>query len=669
MTTSLPCLIYSATPEWASQIGSSLNSFFTLLYLESPARVQNELTLHQNRVLLMDMQSPDSLDLLSCIIRKFPNALVIALGLPGCDPMLQAAQWGVYATESDEVDRHRLAALVQRALDLASLAAENRLLRQESVRLTANAEAAQRQPSTDQETAFDIRDFATALRHFTHVETLLHRLVDEVAGALRVARVGIFCRTRDVASYQLRSGLRCLESTAHLDYPEAHPQVLWLTINNHAICRFNLEHIKDPTTRLMLQEMLDQMGAEVIVPLQSRNRLLGWLFVGHLSTGQPFEDRHLHNLISLTECVSTTLENALLYEEVTIQKTLAETLLHSMASGIIAVDDSGIVRWYNEAAQILFGVSADAAIGRPIEKLGSRLADLLRKTLGESGAPQSEEWVEQATQRSLATRTQRLSNQARCLGAVAIVQDTTDQKTLKAQQDKLDRATFWTELAASLSHEIRNPLVAIKTFAQLLPERYHDKEFQNEFKDLVSSEVERLNGIVDQIHVFANPPPLVFKPLSLKRCLEACVSRLFPPQQTPKIRVSCSISDTLPTIMGDERALTEAFTHIMNNSVEALASTPKGELTLALGLTSETEKPQRFIITFKDNGPGIPPSLLDKVFSPFSTTKARGLGLGLPIARRTITDHHGDILVHSNEFGVLITIHLPLSPPCLEAHS
>lgn len=664
-----PCLIYSATPEWSARIGTSLNSFFSLLHLESPARVQAELAQNQNRVLLLDMQSPDSLDLLSAIIRSFPNTLVIALGMPGCDPMLQAAQLGVYATESDEVDRRRLAALVQRAHDLASLAAENRLLRQESVRLTATAEAAQRQPAPDQEAAFDIRDFAAALRHFTHVETLLHRLVDEVAGALRVSRVGIFCRTRDVASYRLRSGLRCLESTGQLDYPESHPHVLWLTVNTHAICRFNLEHIKDPTTRLMLQDMLDQMGAEVILPLQSHNRLLGWLFVGHLSTGQPFEDRHLHNLISLTECVSTTLENALLYEEVTIQKTLAETLLHSMSSGIIAVDDSGIVRWYNEAAQILFGVSSDAAIGRPIEKLGSPLANLLRGTLGESGAPQSEEWVDQATHRNLSTRTQRLSNQDRCLGAVAIVQDTTAQKTLKAQQDKLDRATFWTELAASLSHEIRNPLVAIKTFAQLLPERYADKEFQNEFKDLVSSEIERLNGIVDQIHVFANPPPLVFKPLSLKRCLEVCVSRLFPPIPPPKIRVTTSLQDALPNMMGDERALSEAFTHIMVNSVEALAATPRGEITITLALTSGIGAPQRFIITFKDNGPGIPPSLLEKVFSPFSTTKARGLGLGLPIVRRTIMDHCGDIMVHSNEFGVLITIHLPLTSPGMEPPS
>jgi len=99
---------------------------------------------------------------------------------------------------------------------------------------------------------------------------------------------------------------------------------------------------------------------------------------------------------------------------------------------------------------------------------------VLRRTLREEGVEFTEEWIDAATKRNLAVRTQRLMNRAQCLGAVAVVQDTTDQRLLKEKQDRLDRATFWAELAASMSHEVRNPLVAIKTFAQLLPERYED---------------------------------------------------------------------------------------------------------------------------------------------------------------------------------------------------
>ena len=73
---------------------------------------------------------------------------------------------------------------------------------------------------------------------------------------------------------------------------------------------------------------------------------------------------------------------------------------------------------------------------------------------------------------------------------------------------QLERAQFWTDLAAGMSHEIRNPLVAIKTFAQLLPERYADAEFRAEFSRLVAGEVDRLNGIIEQINAFAHPPAL-----------------------------------------------------------------------------------------------------------------------------------------------------------------
>lgn len=661
MTLSSSCLLFSANAEWVARMKAHLAPSVTPRPVDSPARVQEELEHQQDRVLLLDLLSPESFTLLPLVLRKYPRTLIIVFGLPGSDPMIQAEQWEVYAAESDTVDRARLIHLVQRALHHLELASENHLLRQETLRLNAITETFQSRTAPEAPPSLNLRDFSAALRHFTHVDTLLHRFVDEVANAMRVSRIGIFSRTRDIASYRLRAGLRCLESTSSLEYGETHPFVLWLTVHTHAVTRAHLDHIREVTARVMLQDMLDQMGAEVLIPLQSHNRLLGWIFVGHLSTGLPLDKHHLDNLISLTECVSTTLENALLYEEVTIQKTLAETLLHSLPSGIIAVDDAGIVRWYNESAQTLFGIGADTAIGRPVEGLGSRLADLLRGTLGESGAALSAEWLEPLTRRLLSTRTRRLVTQTRCLGAVAFVQDITDQKSRQEQLDRQDRAAFWTELAASLSHEVRNPLVAIKTFAQLLPERYGDKEFQTEFKDLVSSEVERLNGIVDQIHAFAHPPSITFKPFSLKSCLDACVARVIPADAPLKPRVSLSFPDAPLEMSGDEKALGEAFMHILQNSVEALAASPQGEITISV--TPDSSAPRDgVVIAFKDNGPGIRPELLDKIFTPFSTTKARGLGLGLPIARRTLLDHRGTITIHSNELGVLVTIRLPMHP-------
>ena len=656
MTTASPCVVHSSSADWVARVRGHLSSFTTILHTESPVQLETELEQHASVLLLLDLQTADASERLPFIMKTWPQTVVVAFGLPGADPLIEAEQLGVYAVEDSAIDRRRVVALVQRALDYLALTQENRMLRTETVRLNTLSEVSINRSADDSGTTLNVRDFSSALRHFSNVDTLLHRLADEVGNSLRVSRVGIFCQTRDSESFRLRAGLRCLETTGSVEYEASHPLVRWLKVHAHVVSRANLEHVREPSTRLLLAQTLSQFGAEVLVPLQSHERLLGWLFVGHLATGFPFASAHIENLIATTDCVSTTLENALLYEEVTIQKTLAETLLHSMPTGIVAVDSDGVVRWYNDSARAMLGVASDAALAHPVEALGSRLADLLRQTLGEKGAERALDWTEASTRRSLAVHTQRLTNQKQCLGAVAVIQDTTDQKTLKEKQDRLDRATFWAELAASMSHEVRNPLVAIKTFAQLLPERYSDKEFQNEFRELVSGEVDRLNSIVDQINDFAHPQKIELHPMDIRRCVETSIGKTIPAGGP---RVSVSAPDKLPDVSGDDHALGEAFAHILRNAAEALYARAGAEISVTLrAVTASTGRPAVKIL-FKDNGPGIPPEFVDKVFSPFCTTKARGLGLGLPIAKRTVLDHNGSVDLHSNTLGTCITVTLP----------
>lgn len=655
-----PCLglLCSDSDAWASRIRDALSGLVSLK--PTPIdRLAGELDQQPACLLLLDMQTPGVIDHLPSLASSWPNAVVIALGVPGSDPMIEAQKLGLYAVEDADADPRQLASLAERAIAYLTIAEDNRRLRAETSRLTAISEAALNPPPKSAPASLNVSDFSSALRHFSNVEALLHRLADEAGDTLRVSRVGIFCRTRDGEHFRLRAGVRCVENTASLEFEENHPLVRWLKLRAHVVTRSNLDHVGDPAARLILTQTLDLLGAEILVPLQSRERLLGWLYVGHLATGNPFEQTHIENLITLTDCVSTTLENALLYEEVTIQKTLAETLLHALPTGIVAVDADGVIRWYNQAARAMLGVAANTAIGRPVEGLGTRLSNILRRTMGEGGAAQTGEWTEAATRRSLSIRTERLTNQTHCLGAVAVIQDTTDQKALKEKEERLDRATFWAELAASMSHEVRNPLVAIKTFAQLLPERYEDKEFQTEFKDLVFTEVDRLNSIIDQINDYAHPPAMQLAPLDIVECVQYSLDAILPPEQRNGFRVQLSSEAAIPRVNGDIRALEEAFKQIVRNSVEAIGPRPHGEIAAILRATRDNAGRLAVVIVFKDNGPGIPADLLGKVFSPFCTTKARGLGLGLPIARRTIMDHNGQITVHSNELGTSVTVILP----------
>jgi nitrogen-specific signal transduction histidine kinase len=650
------CVIYSSSAAWVARLRAFLTPEALVRACASATAVETEVARQPGQVVLLDLQTAGTLELAGTLRRRHPEVVLVAFGQPGSDPLLEAERLDLYAVEDLAADRRRVLALVRRALVHLALLGANRLLRRETERRAILQDAASHAPAA--EPALTMRDLSAALRHFGNVDALLQRLADEAAGALEVSRVGIFALARDGTVFRLRANLRCLDASAALEFPANHPFVLWLTLHTHVVARITLDHVADPADRLMLQGLLDQLGAEVLIPLHARNRLLGWLFVGHQATGLPFQNGHLHELSALGDCVSTTLDHAMLFEEMTLQKTLAETLLRSIPSGIIAVDQEGIIRWCNAAGLAALARQPEDVQGKPVETLGSRLADLLRRTLGENGGPQAIEGLDPVTRRRLVIRTQRLTASAQCLGAMAILQDITDEAALAEKKDRLDRATFWAELAACMSHEVRNPLVAIKTFSQLLPERYADPEFRDEFKTLVIHEIDRLNEIVEQIHRFAHPAPLHPAPLNVAACLERVAAKVVP----ASIRFQLQAPESLPRPAGDEHALSETFAHLLTNAVEALAGRPKAAIAAGLREARDSRGQPCVELHIRDNGPGLAPDILEKLYSPFCTTKARGMGLGLPIARRTILDHGGELTIQGAAQGTQVVIRLPLAP-------
>ncbi len=411
-----------------------------------------------------------------------------------------------------------------------------------------------------------------------------------------------------------------------------------------------------------MRRALDSFGAEVIVPLYLRNpeRVRGWMFFGHRVTGENFDTHDLEGLMMLAEHVSTVLENALLYEEAALQKTLAETLLEAIPPGIVATDVDGIIRWFNPTAEQILGISKATVLNKPVETAGGRLAGIVREAL-ESNAPiLSQQWMDGATRRSVSVETRRLGDNGTSLGVVAIVNDLTAEQSVREKQSLVDRAAFWTDLAASMSHEIRNPLVAIKTFAQLLPERFDDADFRKEFNEIVVKEVDRLDNIIAQIDNFAHPPDLIFKSIDVRRPLQKGVEiarERF--HMNGDVSVETSLPGDLPKVLGDETALAEVFAHLVANAAEALSGQTKARITLSAKSVRHGKRSTGVVVTVRDNGKGIAPELKEKIFSPFCTTKTRGMGLGLPIVKRTIFDHNGRVDIDSTSHGTLVSIMLP----------
>jgi len=475
-----------------------------------------------------------------------------------------------------------------------------------------------------------------------------------------VSRVGLFSQTGKGDPYRLRAGLHCLPETEELEFGKRDTLVRWFELHAHLISRANLVRTRDQRERNIMRRALDLFGAEAIVPLYARGSIIGWVFFGHRVTGGLFDDRDLESLTMLAEHVSTILENALLYEEATVQKTLAETLLKSIPPGIVAIDLDATVRWFNPPAEKILGLAGADILNKPVEAVGNRLASFLRETLESKTTPPPRRWIDNSTRRSLSIETRQIADNGSLLGAVAVIQDLTVQETLREKELLLDRATFWTDLAASMSHEIRNPLVAIKTFAQLLPERFDDADFRKQFNKIVVNEIDRLDKIITQINNFAHPPELVLKPIDVrspvKKGVEIARSRY---GINGKVELETSLPSNLPRVLGDETALAEAFAHLLANAAEASADRSKPRITLSAKPVREGRHSSAVVVTVQDNGTGIAPEIKGKIFSPFCTTKPRGMGLGLPIVKRTVFDHHGRVEVDSTSKGTQVSVLLP----------
>ncbi len=654
------CLIYTQDTDLARRLKAFLRVLAEVRHIAEADRLDAVLQQSGPGVLLVDLRAQDGRDIPEQIRDAWPHVLVIALGTPRSEPLREAEDSDIYAAEDLQLDRRRLQALVSRAFDHLRLLQENRELREQGSAAPRTDLA--RHPDLSPDRPINVQPllrFPRVFRRFDNVEALLASVAEGVADAAGVTRVGIFSRLRQGDRYRLRAGVRCLPETSEMEFGEREPLVRWLELQAHLISRHNLPQAIDPAQRRLMLRALDSFGAEVIVPLHARARIIGWIFFGHRLTGQRFDYQDLENLTLLAEHVSTMLENALLYEEITLQKTLAETLLKSMPPGIVAADEKGIIRWFNPTAEQILGRKAADVLNKPVEAAGARIGEFLREALEWNGNLPARQWVNATTRRSLLVEARRLLNQQTPLGAVAVVHDLTAEESTRQKQDLIDRAAFWSDLAASMSHEIRNPLVAIKTFAQLLPERFDDADFRREFNQIVVQEIDRLDRIITQINNFAHPSELVMKSIDLRTSVKKALQMARERFDTNGTPVEMDLPNDLPSVLGDESALTEAFAHLVANAAEATNGQNKPRITLAAKPIREGTATSAVVITVQDNGHGIDPELKDKIFSPFCTTKARGMGLGLPIVKRTVFDHNGRLDIDSNPRGTSVSVVLP----------
>jgi len=219
-------------------------------------------------------------------------------------------------------------------------------------------------------------------------------------------------------------------------------------------------------------------------------------------------------------------------------------------------------------------------------------------------------------------------------------------------------------LAAELAHEIRNPLVAVQTFLQILPERLDDPEVTVDLRAVALTELQRVARLLNELLGMARASVATFAATDLEILVEQVV-RLLQVSARKKDVLLERAGDPLPVASADASRLKQALVNLVLNAVQA---SPPGKTVTVTTRTAEEANGRILVeVAVRDEGPGIPAEDRERVFDPFVTTKENGTGLGLPVTRQIVADHGGSIAVESERgAGAVFVVRLPLAVPAVE---
>ncbi|MFO1462702.1 MAG: ATP-binding protein [bacterium] len=333
-----------------------------------------------------------------------------------------------------------------------------------------------------------------------------------------------------------------------------------------------------------------------------------------------------------------------------------EVLFNYLHASVLLLDPSGRVAYLNPAAERLLAVSSNHAKGKELLQLfrdGQALAQPVKEVL-QSGRTVHAHEIKAATMQgtvSLQVEIAPLSLPDGPAGALVWIHELSMDQAFQEENRVLDRLSMMGTLASGLAHEIRNPLGGIRAAAQMLQRDLESSENQ-EYAQMIVSEVDRLNQLITQLLDFAKPKKLKKSSVNINQILSELLILQKPALQKRGIALRQEFDPSLPSVLGHEPSLKQAFLNLIKNAFEAMEN--GGSLKVSTGYISdyrmqvgEGRATPMAQVTISDTGVGIPEENLKSLFTPFFTTKAKGTGLGLMMTQRILKEQESLLRVKS----------------------
>ena len=484
-----------------------------------------------------------------------------------------------------------------------------------------------------------------------------------------------FLEADDVALYSATAqpGYALLAATEREAFPDS------LEANDAAVGPALFEwRTGTPVTSVLSRNARDQGHALLLThPLGDRVGRCGVL-VTLYRTGNHAAPRGLARMEPAARTLTVLIElreRLQVAQELSKQQDTIEhrwgALLQATGDGVVTVNSAGEIERINAPAERLLGYKQteimamqlrDVLVGaQPVA--GAVLA-ALRK--GEAYAGTDITLVRRDGQevhvllRAVPFRGHEKAN----AGGLITISDHSERKAMEAKAQHLEQRAFLGDLSAIFAHEIRNPLNGITTGLQYLQMQLESEEWLQDSVESILGEATRISRLLEDILLIVKPTELVIEPTELGNVVRALSERWRERLQRRGITIDVEIDEDTPLALADTDQMEQVFTNLLSNAMHVMEA-DGGAVTVAV----QPAPPQAELrgehvqINIGDNGPGMPPDVLEHVFNPFYTTKQEGTGLGLAISQRIVNAHRGTLSAQSwPTIGTIFTVVLPADP-------
>jgi PAS domain S-box-containing protein len=485
---------------------------------------------------------------------------------------------------------------------------------------------------------------------------------------LQATHVGVFMAPPSGGSFELAAQATAPGGRRVSLAPVVRPDamiVAMISLSHDLLDRSQVRRFQSFTQAELLLPEMRRYDAEVVAPILWEDHLMGLVVIGERMAGDMYGPEELQMVRNLLPQISLAVRNADLFDGVVQMKQYYENILRQMQSGVIAVNADRSIAMINPAAEEALGLRAQNVIGKPLELLPEKIAARLSQAL--SGVPvRPEDRLEVENARGekipVACSTSRWRGSPLVAeGAIAVISDLTLLEALEHERRDAEHLMVVRLLTAGMAHELRNPLVAIRTFAELLPTRWEDPEFRTDFLRTAQDEIDRIDRLLADMLMLSKPADAVVEPIPVNVVCEGVVRVMSATAEAKGVHLQTDLTlGTEGRFLGDRSRLHQALVNLVKNAVEAEPEGGRVRVTTEETLTEEAAP--AVLITVHNESSYIPDDQLELIFQPFYTRRAGGTGLGLPVSQTIIQEHHGTIRVLSGAgAGTSFLVELPLN--------